>query len=46
MKCNFNFKLPEPMSLNDSDEGRVAKIYHRSNDMTQKQLLLLQQYIV
>jgi len=41
----YDCQLPEPESLNNSDEGKVAKIFHRSKDLTHKHLRSLQEYI-
>ena len=38
MMCYYDYKSPEPESLDDSDEGKTAKLYHRSKDLTRKHL--------
>jgi len=45
MMCYYDYKLSEPESLDHSDEGKAAKVYHRSKDLTRKHVGLLQKSI-
>merc|ERR1712238_63170 len=45
MMCYYDYKLAEPESMDNSNEGKAAKLYHRSKDLTLNHLELLQEFI-